>query len=152
MDPCTRSCKIVLRCRLTLRISSSVSFISSQASMYWLKISLSTGITSSRIQPRTRPAPVPYPALISPLAITPVTPVVYVALSHNTVSLPLRRPAQLRNRAQAGIHVRRRRPDAHLDCQIELRLFALLGIYAAGLAALLTSFQSASISSNFLYQ
>ena len=41
-----------------------------------------------RIQPRTRPAPIPYPALIVALAITTTAPVVYVALSHNTVSLP----------------------------------------------------------------
>ena len=43
---------------------------------------------ASHVQIRTRPAPVPYPALVVALAITPVTPVVYVALSHITVSLP----------------------------------------------------------------
>lgn len=39
-----------------------------------------------RVQVRARPAPVSYPALIVTLAITTAAPVVYVALSHGTVS------------------------------------------------------------------
>ena len=53
----------------------------------------------------------------------------------------LRRPAQLRNRAQAGVYVGRRRPDALLDGLVGLGGQGLAAVDAADLG-LLTAFLS----------
>ncbi len=76
-----------------------------------------------RIQPRTRPAPIPYPALVVALVITASAPVVYVALSHGTVS-PLSAAGAVRMRSRIA-----RSKSACLallaSTRLALRLFSL---------------------------
>ena len=55
---------------------------------------------------------------------------------------PFGRPAQSRVRAQAGVHVGRRRPDALPDGPVKVCLLGLVGIHPAGLTALLAPLQS----------
>ena len=62
----------------------------------------------------------------------------------------LRRPAQSRNRAQAGIHVRRRRPDVLFDSLVGLGGQSLAAVDAADLGLLTVCFLSQSGTSKHL--